>query len=324
MPCRLTYQALALLGASVDKRSAHRARGAGSSRAPATRPHGVDRRGPAFHVDRAARRGLRRRGGADRPRCRTRRPGGHLVAEHLALGGGLPGDPPRRRRGGAVEHPLHRHRSHRHLGPSRRAGAVRGGPLPGRRPGGRPGPGRAARVAARRAGAGRSRRRDLGRVHRHGCRGPGCRRSPCRRRRTPGRQRHPVHLRHHRPQQRRAVRAPAVAVGLGILGRQREDHQRRPLPVHQPVLPQLRLQGRHPGLPADRCHADPARDVRSAARAAGHRAPPHHRVAGPSDHLPEPAGSPGPQRLRPELAAVRGHRCGHRAGGAGGAHAVRT
>ena len=38
----------------------------------------------------------------------------------------------------------------------------------------------------------------------------------------------------------------------GGLGRVRRDHQRRPLPVHQPVLPQLRLQGRHPGLPADR------------------------------------------------------------------------
>ena len=75
--------------------------------------------------------------------------------------------------------------------------------------------------------------------------------------------RHPVHLRHHRPQQGRAVRAPAVAGRARGVGGVRPGHQRRPLPVHQPVLPQLRLQGRHPGLPADRRDADPAADVRS-------------------------------------------------------------
>ncbi len=53
--------------------------------------------------------------------------------------------------------------------------------------------------------------------------------------------RHPLHVRHHRPQQGRAVRASAVAGRLGGMGRVRRDHQRRPLPVHQPVLPQLRL-----------------------------------------------------------------------------------
>ena len=62
-----------------------------------------------------------------------RRPGGHLVAEHLALGGRLPGDPPRRRRHGAAEHPLHRRGGQRHPGPHRRAGAVRDGPIPGQR-----------------------------------------------------------------------------------------------------------------------------------------------------------------------------------------------
>ena len=120
------------------------------------------------------------------------------------------------------------------------------------------------------------------------------------------------------------VRAPAIAVGLGVVGRQRQDHQRRPLPVHQPVLPQLRLQGRHPGLPANRRDADPAPDVRSAARTAGHRATPHHRVARTAHDLPDPARPPGARRLRPELAAVRGDRRGHRAGRAGGTHAVRT
>ena len=149
-------------------------------------------------------------------------------------------------------------------------------------------------------------------------------RRPRRRRHARRRQRHPVHLRHHRPQQRRALRAPAIAVGLGVVGRQRQDHQRRPLPVHQPVLPQLRLQGRHPGLPADRRDADPAPDLRPAARAAGDRATPHHRAARAAHHLPDPAGPSGAPRLRPELAAVRGDRRGHRAGRAGGTHAVRT
>ena len=36
------------------------------------------------------------------------------------------------------------------------------------------------------------------------------------------------------------------------LGRLRRGRRRRPLPGDQPVLPQLRLQGRHPRLPADR------------------------------------------------------------------------
>ena len=59
---------------------------------------------------------------------------------------------------------------------------------------------------------------------------------------------------------------------LGGMGRVRADHQRRPLPVHQPVLPQLRLQGRHPGVPADRGNADPAADVRPRAGHAGRAA----------------------------------------------------
>ena len=220
------------------------------------------------------------------------RPGGHLVAEHLALGGRLPGDPPRRRGHGAAEHPLYRRRSRRHPGPHRCARAVRNGAVPRRRPGRRPGSRRAARAAAHRPDPDRGRRRDMGRLHRPRLR-PGRHRrgrGPRRRRHARRRQRHPVHLGHHRPQQRRAVRAPAVAVGLGVVGRQRQDHQRRPLPVHQPVLPQLRVQGRHPGLPADRCDADPAPDLRPAARAAGDRATPHHRAARAAHHLPDPAG----------------------------------
>ena len=172
----------------------------------------------------------------------------------------------------------------------------------------RPGPRRSARAAAHRAHTDRRGRRHLGRVHRAGLR-PGRHsrgRRPRGRRHPRRRQRHSVHLRHHRPQQRCAVRAPAVAVGLGVVGRQRQDHQRRPLPVHQPVLPQLRLQGRHPGLPADRRDADPAPDVRSAAHAAGDRAAPHHRVARAADHLPDAARPPA------RVATTTSARCGSR------------
>ena len=231
-------------------------------------------------------------------------------------------------RHGAAEHPLHRRRGRRHPGPHRRAGAVRDGPVPRQRP---RRPTWTATPCPRCGTSCESRSRPT-RLSAPGTSSspavpnpePPMRCRPRRRRRARRRQRHPVHLRHHRPQQRRAVRAPAIAVGLGVVGRQRQNHQRRPLPVHQPVLPQLRLQGRHPGLPADRCDADPAPDLRSAAHAAGHRATPHHRVARTAHHLPDAARPSGAPRLRPELAAVRGDRRGHRAGRAGGTHAVRT
>ena len=153
------------------------------------------------------------------------RPGGHLVAEHLALGGGLPGHPPRRRCDGAAEHALHRRRSRRHPGSHRCAGAVRGGPVPGRRPGGGPGPRRPACAAPHRPDSDRRGRRNLGRLHRQRLRSCSTRRGtrPGRRRRSRRRQRHSVHVRNHRPQQRRAVRAPAVAVGIGVVGRQRQN-----------------------------------------------------------------------------------------------------
>ena len=98
---------------------------------------------------------------------------------------------------------------------------------------------------------------------------PRCGRCPRRRGQARRRLRHPVHLGHHRPQQGRAVRASAVAGRLGGVGGVRPDHQRGPLPLHQPVLPQLRLQGRHPGVPADRRDPDPAADVRPRAGACG-------------------------------------------------------
>ena len=50
---------------------------------------------------------------------------------------------------------------------------------------------------------------------------------------------------------RQSLRAPAAWAACGQL-------RARPLPVHQSVLPHLRLQGGHPGLAADRRHLDPA------------------------------------------------------------------
>ena len=70
-------------------------------------------------------------------------------------------------------------------------------------------------------------------------------------------------------------------------------YQRRPLPVHQPVLPQLRLQGGDPGLPADRRDADPAADVRPRAGDARGRRAPHHRAAWTADDLPDAARPSG-------------------------------
>ena len=55
------------------------------------------------------------------------RPRRDLVAEHLALGGGVPGRSPCRRGDGAAEHPLHRHGGHRHPGPHRCSAADRDG-----------------------------------------------------------------------------------------------------------------------------------------------------------------------------------------------------
>ena len=181
----------------------------------------------------------------------------------------------------------------------------------------------AAGTAAHRACADRQGRRDLGRVRRARHRSR-CGRRPRPRGQGRRRLRHPVHLRHHRPQQGRAVRAPAVTRRARGVGGVRTGHQRRPLSLHQPVLPQLRLQGGHPGLPADRRDADPAADLRCrTGDGRGGRAP-HHRAARAADDLPEPARPPQARRLRPELAAVRGHRCGDDPGRADREDAVRA
>ena len=105
-------------------------------------------------------------------------------------------------------------------------------------------------------------------------------------------------------------------------GRSAAGHQRRPLPVHQPVLPQLRLQGGHPGLPADRRDADPAADVRSRE---GHGGRGEHRTVLPGPPTIYQTRSTIPSAaIRPHLAAVRGHRRGRHPGRADRAHAGRV
>ena len=67
--------------------------------------------------------------------------------------------------------------------------------------------------------------------------------------------RHPLHLGHHREPEGRRVHPRPDAARLRRLGRHRRPAPGRPLPRRQPVLPRLRLQGRHRRLPHRRRHA---------------------------------------------------------------------
>ena len=204
-PCRLTYQALARVPdpqrSIDDDLSENHSRGSRPDRPRAARPRRSGDTGADVDVRRAAQPRPAGRRGDDRPGCPARRPGGDLVAEHLALGGGVPGHPLRRCGAGPVEHPLHRQRSHRHPGANRRSAVVRLRRVPGHRQGRQRGPRAAARAAAHRADPGGLGRRNVG-----GVRGPGRQRRADRGRRTfrgsrPRRcVRHPVHLRYHRAQ----------------------------------------------------------------------------------------------------------------------------
>ena len=71
--------------------------------------------------------------------------------------------------------------------------------------------------------------------------------------------RHPVHLRHHRGAQGRAEQPSAERAGVSHLERGRGADARRPLPGGEPLLPQLRLQGRLARLPVAGRHALPPR-----------------------------------------------------------------
>ena len=235
-------------------------------------------------------RGQAGRGGDDRPGRERRRPGRDLVAEHLALGGRLPGHPLRGRRRRPAEHPLHRQRGHRHPGPHRGAAADRHGRVPRRRPDRRTRPRRAARAAPHRPGArSTTARRHLGRVRRP------------------------------RDRSRAAVDARAAAVTpddvsdilftSGTTGRSKgvlcAHRQSLDAPAAWAACGELTSADRylcinpffhnfgykagHPGLPADRRDADPAADVRSREGHARRAGPPDHRAARAADDLPDAA-----------------------------------
>ena len=111
--------------------------------------------------------------------------------------------------------------------------------------------------------------------------------------------------------------APAWAECAGL-------STRRPLPGHQPVLPQLRLQGRHPGVPAERGDDGAAGGLRRGRGDAAGRGGADHRAARAAHHLPDHARPP--RRHEHDLStlrlAVTGR--GHRSGRAGRADAARA
>ena len=275
---------------------------------------------------RAARRGAPGRRGDDRPRCGPRRPGGDLVAEHLALGGRLPGRALRGRRCRPVEHPIHRQRGRRHPGPHRGATADRDGRVPG----GPTGSPIWTAINCPRCGTScgcRSIRQD-GTWDEFVARGsnPALAAADARAAAvapddvsdilftsgTTGRSKG-VLCAH-----RQSLSAPAAWAACGEV-----TSADRYLCIN----PFFHNFGYKAGILA--CLQTGATlipmltfDPEAAMRAVQeHR---RHRAPGAADDLPDTAGPPEARRLRPDVAAVRGHR---RGGGAGGAHradAVRT
>ena len=139
-----------------------------------------------------------------------------------------------------------------------------------------------------------------------------------------GRQRHHVHLGHDRAEQGRDDLARAVPGRGPGLGGLRAAGPGRPVPGGEPVLPHVRLQGGHPGLPGQRGGAGAAGGLRRGRgdAAGGGRA--DHRAARGADDLPDDPGPPGARRPRPVQPAARRHRRGGRAGRAGRADAARA
>ena len=98
----------------------------------------------------------------------------------------------------------------------------------------------------------------------------------------------------------------------------------RPLPRGQPVLPLLRLQGRHRHRAADRRDALPGRDLRPRRDDGADRDRADHRAAGRADDLHLAAQRARSRRPRPLVAAAGGDRRGRRARGADRADARPT
>ena len=217
--CRLTYQALVWLARSIDEPRPGRQPTIPQDRARGPRPAADQFADHAALVTtddgadlrRAARRVRRRRRGYDRPGPRARRPRRDLGAEHLALGGRLPGRAPTPAACSCRSTPATPPRGRRHRRPHRRAAAGRADGFLGRTQvadldrDSLPRPAALVRVPIDWTTARWDEFVGRGEQPKLSATSTTARptRSPRRRRR------HPVHLRHHRAQQGRDERAPA-------------------------------------------------------------------------------------------------------------------
>ena len=95
----------------------------------------------------------------------------------------------------------------------------------------------------------------------------------------------------------------------------------RSLSGRQPLLPYLRLQGGHPGLPHGRRDGCSRAGLRRGRGHGAHRGRAHQCAPGTTDALPDAAGRSPAGRPRPLVTPPRGHRRGRRAGRAGARHA---
>ena len=236
----------------------------------------------------------------------------------------MPGHHLRRRRARAAEHPLHRQRGQRHPGAYRRTAVVRIRRVPRRRQGRFDRPRHPAGTAAHRPGADREGRRNLGRVHARAATDLG------------------------------AVDARAAAVKpddvsdilftSGTTGRSKgalcahrqslagsaawaECGQITSDDRYLCINPFFHNFGYKAGILAclqtgatliPQLTFDPEQAMRAVRR------PPHHRAARAADDLSDAARPPQARRLRPVLAAVRGHRRGGGPRRADRTHADRT
>ena len=131
-----------------------------------------------------------------------------------------------------------------------------------------------------------------------------------------------VHLRHDRPAQGRHDHPRPDVAHLCHLGPGGGPARRRPLPDRQPVLPHLRLQGRHPGLHHEGCDHVSRAGLRRGAGDAPDRLGEDHRPARPTDHLPVDPRPGRPQRGRPFESPPGGDRGRRDPRGVGGADVV--
>ena len=106
-----------------------------------------------------------------------------------------------------------------------------------------------------------------------------------------------------------------VLRGVRIVVRRRGPPTGRPVPGHQPVLPQLRSQRRDPRLPPARRHEPPAPGVRRGPGDGPRGGRPDLDAPRPARHLPQHPQPPRSRQLRHvDAAALRDRRGGHPGG----------